>query len=141
MIRIGLFSIKFIKLGEQLTFDYRWKRNGDLSCTKCFCGAAKCRGFLEVIETPSTESAQTTNTAVKLSEQKVTGTIVKTAVIAKIGSEHHPDDSESSAVESIRSDKGFITFPGPRRTVDLPLQIFDTRGYMVSLPSSLESGN
>ena len=80
------------------------EKNGDQSGTKCYCGAAKCRGFLEVIETPSTESAQTTNTAVKLSEQKVTGTIVKTAVVPKIGREHHPDDSESSAVESIGSD-------------------------------------
>ncbi|XP_030072291.1 histone-lysine N-methyltransferase SUV39H2 [Microcaecilia unicolor] len=57
--RIALFSTRFIKAGEELTFDYQMKGSVDLSSeyidispakkrarTTCRCGATSCRGYL-----------------------------------------------------------------------------------------------
>ncbi|XP_078511149.1 histone-lysine N-methyltransferase SUV39H2 isoform X2 [Lissotriton helveticus] len=57
--RIALFSIRPIKAGEELTFDYQMKGSGELSSdlldisparrrirTACKCGSAHCRGYL-----------------------------------------------------------------------------------------------
>eukprot|EP01133_Synstelium_polycarpum_P008447 gene8447-9937_t len=44
-IRIGIFAIKDIPAGTELTFDYNYERFGT-SKQKCYCGASNCRGYL-----------------------------------------------------------------------------------------------
>lgn len=45
--RIGIFAIRDIAKGEEITFDYQSSRNGShLKSVRCLCGTAKCRGFL-----------------------------------------------------------------------------------------------
>jgi serine/threonine protein kinase len=47
VIRAGIFALKDIKAGEELSFDYKWKRKRGRAPTKCYCGSASCRGTLE----------------------------------------------------------------------------------------------
>ena len=52
-----VMSTKAIAEGEELTFDYQWERRPGRPLTKCYCGAEKCRGFLEAevyVEDPET---------------------------------------------------------------------------------------
>ncbi|KAK4712878.1 hypothetical protein R3W88_018785 [Solanum pinnatisectum] len=42
--RIGVFSARFIEVGEPLTYDYRFVQFG--SEVKCHCGASNCQGYL-----------------------------------------------------------------------------------------------
>ena len=44
-MRIGLFAIKDIEAGEEITFDYQFERVGAKK-QQCFCGSKNCRGFL-----------------------------------------------------------------------------------------------
>ena len=44
-MRIGFFLIKDVEEGTELTFDYKFERYGQ-EAQKCFCGTAKCRGFI-----------------------------------------------------------------------------------------------
>eukprot|EP01038_Epipyxis_sp_PR26KG_P013587 gene13587-18237_t len=46
-LRVGIFTLKNIQKGEELTFDYQWKAS-DRPPTVCYCGTTSCRGFLEV---------------------------------------------------------------------------------------------
>lgn len=45
--RVGIFAIKDIPKGSELTFDYKFERIG---CAKqrCLCGSANCRGWLGI---------------------------------------------------------------------------------------------
>lgn len=45
-ICIGLFAIRDIKKGEELTFDYNCLRAIGTAAEKCECGSADCRGFI-----------------------------------------------------------------------------------------------
>nr|XP_024365673.1 histone-lysine N-methyltransferase ASHH2-like isoform X2 [Physcomitrium patens] len=45
---IGLFAIRDVKKGEEVTFDYNFVRVGGADAKKCECGANKCRGFIGV---------------------------------------------------------------------------------------------
>lgn len=45
--RAGIFALKDIKAGTELSFDYKWKRKRGRAPTKCHCGAKQCRGTLE----------------------------------------------------------------------------------------------
>eukprot|EP00958_Prasinococcus_capsulatus_P005752 scaffold551_cov395-Prasinococcus_capsulatus_cf.AAC.10 len=47
--RVGIFSLRDIDVGEELTYDYNFQHFGDQASTsfRCFCGAAKCRGALD----------------------------------------------------------------------------------------------
>ena len=44
-LRVGFFSKRKIKLGEEITFDYKYERYGQ-QAQKCYCGANNCRGWL-----------------------------------------------------------------------------------------------
>ena len=44
-LRVGFFSKRKIKPGEEITFDYKYERYGQ-NAQKCFCGATNCRGWL-----------------------------------------------------------------------------------------------
>lgn len=49
--RAGVFALKEIKEGEELSFDYQWERKRGRSLTKCHCGSVNCRGTIESSKT------------------------------------------------------------------------------------------
>ncbi|KAI9254246.1 hypothetical protein BY458DRAFT_328323 [Sporodiniella umbellata] len=44
-MRIGIFTSRSIKAGEELTFDYKFERYGAVA-QRCFCGEKNCKGFI-----------------------------------------------------------------------------------------------
>ncbi|CRK99723.1 CLUMA_CG012963, isoform A [Clunio marinus] len=44
-LRVGFFSRKDIKQGEEITFDYQYQRYGK-EAQKCYCEATNCRGWI-----------------------------------------------------------------------------------------------
>lgn len=44
-MRMGIFALKNINPGEEITFDYKFERYG-AEPQKCFCGAISCKGFI-----------------------------------------------------------------------------------------------
>jgi histone-lysine N-methyltransferase SETD2 len=47
-IRVGIFALTDIERESELSFDYKWSRS-NRPPTKCHCGTASCRGFLEIM--------------------------------------------------------------------------------------------
>ena len=43
--RYGIFALRSVKPGEQLTYDYRWA-----SFERCYCGAANCVGVMDGVK-------------------------------------------------------------------------------------------
>ncbi|KAL9184360.1 hypothetical protein ACHAXT_002446 [Thalassiosira profunda] len=52
ILRAGVFALKEIREGEELSFDYQWERKRGRALTKCHCGAPTCRGTLEMEKDP-----------------------------------------------------------------------------------------
>ncbi|GAA5809198.1 hypothetical protein MFLAVUS_002603 [Mucor flavus] len=44
-MRIGIFTRRPIKAGQELTFDYKFERYGAVA-QRCYCGEANCKGFI-----------------------------------------------------------------------------------------------
>ncbi|XP_050438814.1 probable histone-lysine N-methyltransferase CG1716 [Adelges cooleyi] len=55
--RMGFFSSKDIKKGEEITFDYSFQIFGDAAQQKCYCGTPKCRGFISKKSRTSEQSS------------------------------------------------------------------------------------
>ncbi|CAL4968850.1 unnamed protein product [Urochloa decumbens] len=59
---IGIFAMGNIKKGEELTFDYNYVRVSGAAPQKCFCGTAKCRGYIggdiSVVDTVTQDDAE-----------------------------------------------------------------------------------
>jgi histone-lysine N-methyltransferase SETD2 len=66
-LRVGFFSIKPMKAGDEVTFDYKFQRYGR-HAQKCFCGSANCRG---IIGAPPKET--TGQPVIKETEPRSTG--------------------------------------------------------------------
>lgn len=47
---VGIFALKDIKENEELSFDYQFDFF-KTPFTKCYCGTAKCKGYLGVLAT------------------------------------------------------------------------------------------
>ncbi len=47
-MRVGIFALTDVEKDAELNFDYQW-RPSSRPPTKCHCGTASCRGFLEVM--------------------------------------------------------------------------------------------
>ncbi|CAL1543821.1 unnamed protein product, partial [Lymnaea stagnalis] len=50
-LRVGFFTRKEIKKGEELTFDYQFEHYGEPQ--KCYCGADNCRGYIGLVKSPT----------------------------------------------------------------------------------------
>ncbi|CAL5057754.1 unnamed protein product [Urochloa decumbens] len=59
---IGIFAMRNIKKAEELTFDYNYVRVSGAAPQKCFCGTAKCRGYIggdiSVVDTVTQDAAE-----------------------------------------------------------------------------------
>ncbi|KAJ8762876.1 hypothetical protein K2173_023005 [Erythroxylum novogranatense] len=45
-ICIGLFALKDMKKGEEVTFDYNYVRVFGAAAKRCYCGSPQCRGYI-----------------------------------------------------------------------------------------------
>ena len=44
-LRVGFFTKRDVRVGEELSFDYKYERYGNVA-QKCYCGSSNCRGWL-----------------------------------------------------------------------------------------------
>merc|ERR1712226_392996 len=47
-LRVGFFTKREVKAGEELSFDYKYERYGNVA-QKCYCGTARCRYVLGLV--------------------------------------------------------------------------------------------
>lgn len=68
--RVGVFAIKNIDSGTELTIDYDWEPSAK-GLTKCYCNSMNCRGFIEKLTDPSLIRMYTAKTGLWLSRKEV----------------------------------------------------------------------
>ncbi|CAO3639002.1 unnamed protein product [Mucor hiemalis] len=61
-MRIGIFTRRPIKAGQELTFDYKFERYGAVA-QRCFCGEPSCKGFIGGSSKNDTSKTLTDSTA------------------------------------------------------------------------------
>ena len=55
-MRIGIYTLKDVPKGAELTFDYKFERYGN-EAQPCYCGESVCSGFIGKEQTESTSVA------------------------------------------------------------------------------------
>lgn len=58
ILRAAVIASRDIPAGTELSFDYQWERKRGRAPTKCHCGAANCRGTLEVPRSMAEEALE-----------------------------------------------------------------------------------
>ncbi|KAJ2479802.1 hypothetical protein IWW56_002863 [Coemansia sp. RSA 2131] len=56
-IRMGIFTERPIKRGEEITFDYKFERMADSEPQPCYCGSPECKGIIGVVKERGTRLA------------------------------------------------------------------------------------
>uniref|UniRef100_A0A2H8TWC6 [histone H3]-lysine(36) N-trimethyltransferase n=2 Tax=Melanaphis sacchari TaxID=742174 RepID=A0A2H8TWC6_9HEMI len=69
--RIGFFSTRPIRKGEEITFDYSFQVFGD-GAQICYCGSSKCRGYInkssQIVDHNSSEDSESANDNTSISK-------------------------------------------------------------------------
>lgn len=91
-MRIGIFTSRTIKAGEELTFDYKFERYGAIA-QKCYCGEPRCKGYIGASDE-------------KVIEEVLTDTYLNTS------------DSDSSSDQDDDEDLDIITIQRPQPLQD-----------------------
>lgn len=95
-LRVGFFSRKDIKAGDEITFDYQYQRYGK-EAQKCYCEAINCRGWIgenpDEVEDELVESPEADDTKSKTKGRK--GRKPKTAMDQSLPEQELKGESES----------------------------------------------
>lgn len=105
-LRIGFFSIKDIKSGEEITFDYQYQRYGK-QAQKCYCEAPNCRGWIgenpldddeeeeDVVESPEIDDTKQKKTRARKG-RKPKAPLDKSQPELEIKDEYDSEDAKKS---------------------------------------------
>ena len=66
-LRVGFFSRKDIKAGDEITFDYQYQRYGK-EAQQCYCGAHSCRGWIG--ENPLDDEGEDEEDSIEIEDSK-----------------------------------------------------------------------
>ena len=116
-LRVGFFTTREVQAGEELTFDYKYERYGNIA-QKCYCGSSNCRGWLggepkstdsgieEMEEWSSSEEEGVRDEeeeAKKAEEKKRRKKIKKPKKLKQFEEDEYEDEIEGLAVTGIRN--------------------------------------
>lgn len=87
--RIGIFALKDLKIGDELTFDYRFERFGGKK-EKCHCGAKNCRGYLGAKASKKTSSVSESSNKEALAEEDAESQLVSGCINLLAGLDNTP---------------------------------------------------
>ncbi|ESN96186.1 hypothetical protein HELRODRAFT_107348, partial [Helobdella robusta] len=77
-VRVGLFAMRFIEAGEELTFNYNFDCLGDKK-TICHCGMPVCSGFLG--ERPKSTSTEAERTLITKKKKRRARNVTKDLIV------------------------------------------------------------